>query len=54
MIMEHFAFTLKPFGMLAGDSPDGIVKYNCYGTGVVKIKCLYSCKDVPFELRVEE
>lgn len=63
MKMEHTAFSLKTSGLLlvpsnpfVGASPDGIVECNCCGTGVLEIKCPYSCKDVPlpFEHRAEE
>lgn len=61
MKMEHTAFGLKTSGLLldpsnpfVGASPDGIIECDCYGTGVLEIKCPYSCKDVPFEHRAEE
>ena len=31
-----------------GASPDGIVSCECCGSGVVEIKCPYSCKDKSF------
>ena len=61
MKMEHTAFSLKGCGLLLdpsnlciGASLDGIVECSCCKTGVLEIKCPYSCKDKPFEHRAEE
>ena len=39
---------VHPSHPLMGASPDGIVSYECCGSGVVEIKCPYSCKDKSF------
>ena len=59
--MKHTAFSLKGCGLLLdpsnpfiGASPDGTVECSCCGTGILEIKCPYSCKDKPFEHRAEE
>ena len=58
---KHSNFTVKASGLLLdpaspflGASPDGIVECNCCGSGVLEIKCPYSCKEISFEVRVDE
>ena len=61
MTQNHQSFILKQSGLLIdpanpfiGASPDGIVHCSCCGTGVLEIKCPYSCKEKPFDERAQE
>jgi len=61
MKANHSLFAIKSSGLLldptnpfVGASPDGIVECSCRGSGVLEIKCPYSCKDKSFEIRAGE
>ena len=61
MAQDHQSFILKQSGLLLdpanpfiGASPDGVVHCSCCGTGVLEIKCPYSCKEKQFGERAQE
>lgn len=61
MVQSHLSFAIKQCGLLLdptnpfiGASPDGVVQCSCCGTGVLEIKCPYSCKEMPFDERAQE
>ena len=52
MKQQHQSFSVKESGLIldpmypfVGASPDGIITCTCCGTGVLEIKCPYSCKN---------
>lgn len=54
---RHSGFAVSSSGLVIhtayphmGASPDGIVKCNCCGRGVIEVKCPYSCKEKSFLL----
>jgi len=62
MTQDHSSFTVRQSGLLLdpmnpfiGASPDGIVNCSCCsGTGVLEIKCPFSCKEKKFEERAQD
>ena len=61
MKKDHNSFTISQCGLLLdptnpfiGTSPDGVVQCTCCGTGVIEIKCPFSCKEKRFSERAED
>ncbi len=54
-VQRHLNLTINDRGLVIlpqyphlGASPDGYVKCHCCGSGVIEIKCPFSCKDRSF------
>ena len=43
--VEESGFIISATYPFIGASPDGVVSCNCHGTGLIEIKCPYSCKE---------
>ena len=61
MKQHHQLFTVKESGLIldpmysfVGASPDGVVTCTCCGTGVLEIKCPYSCRNKGLQELSEE
>ena len=61
MCKKHVNFTMLKIGFiippsypLMGASPDGIIKCRCCESGVLEIKCPYSCHEKTIEERIDE
>lgn len=61
MCKKHVNFTMLKSGFiippsypLMGASTDGIIKCRCCGSGVLEIKCPYSCHEKTIEKRIDE
>ena len=61
MTQNHSSFIIRQSGLLLdpmnpfiGASPDGNVECSCCGSGVLEIKCPFSCKDKKFDERAQE
>ena len=61
MTQNHSSFIIRQSGLLLDPmnpfiraSPDGIVVCSCCGSGVLEIKCPFSCKDKKFDERAQE
>ena len=55
MQTNHKSFTITETGLVLDPmypfmkvSPDGLVNCTCCGSGVIEIKCPYTCKDIEF------
>ena len=61
MCKKHLNFKVSRSGFiiplsypLMGASPDGIIKCKCCGSGVLEIKCPYSCRDKTIQERTND